>query len=322
MCDIPDLRASDQATMYAASRIESGQGLPMTAVIPMARQRNLGCGELCPGNETSMPNKGIYDSYTGGPTSFPAAYCSLYPIIDEYADSMGVSGIYMRALFMNASGFDPTAVTCANLTLPNGSNNDLCNPGNLNMSAICQYANASAGCPADFACPDGQKPCAYGLAQCTEYPGGYYNASGTALPNAIANCGGANYSPFDPSMSACCGVRKFADLLQYGSPNTEDWVAQNLLELSSCPPGGIPENETGWAAYYLASNRYFGVAWDNLTDFIGQRDTPSLCGGNYTNYIAYLRSLNSSFPPGASYGAQVMSVYSSAVGACNSDCPG
>ena len=171
--------------------------------------------------------------------------------------------------------------------------------------------------------PSGQKPCAYGLAQCIEYPGQYYVANGLSLPDAInGSCGGEKYNPFDPSMSACCGVKKFSTYLRDAPDATEKWVKHYWPDLA--PPncyGGMENGEQGWAAYYLASNRYFGTTWNRLTDFKNQR--PCTGGsGSYNHYIDYLRNnVTSSSPPGTSYGAQVMSRYRSAVSACGSDCP-
>ena len=83
----------------------------------------------------------------------------------------------------------------------------------------------------------------------------------------------------------------------------------------------LSSDEKGWAAYYLASNRYFGTDWKVLSEFISQRDSGGDCTGTQ-HYIDYLRARNAQPAPGTSYGAQVMSRYRSAVLECGSECPG
>jgi len=287
-------------------------------VMPMQKIPNLGCGEACPA-ETAMPS--VYDSTGHG---FSTAHCENYSIIDERADDADISATYMRAEFEQESGFDPLAVS----NISSGST--ACNIDNLPIEKICEYAGiAPADCPAFN--KEG-KPCAFGLAQCIEYPGQYYVKKGKAIPDEIKSCGGTSYNPFDPGMSACCGVNKFSLYLREESDSTEKWVNSNWAQLSKCP-GGMKTEEKGWAAYYLASNRYFGMQSATpglLSDFVSQRDTNGdCCTGNsgsntpcYQHYIAYLRSKTVQPAPGMNYGAQVMSRYSSAVSACGSDCPG
>lgn len=309
-CGESEFRFTDQALMQGAARISSSQGVMDGAVWATAKIKNLGCGEACPGNGTSMPRPSTYDGTSNG---FDGRHCMLYPIIDERADDDDVSASYMRAIIEQESGFDPYAVSNASL------GNAGCNPDNLPIEKICEYAGVPPDkCPA-FA-KDG-KPCAYGLAQCIEYPGQYYVKNGMAVPDEIKDCGAGNYNPFDPGMSVCCGAKKFGDYLRTGSGMTaEKWVGNNWAELSKCQPGGMKDEEKGWAAYYIASNMYYGTVWNMLSQFISQRDSGGSCTGTL-HYIDYLRSINAGPAPGTSYGAQVMSRYRAAVSACNSDCP-
>ena len=193
---------------------------------------------------------------------------------------------------------------------------------------------APSDCPS-FNYPPDQKPCAYGIAQCIEYPGKYYADNGIALTDQrmqyIKGCGGYNYNPFDPGMSACCGAKKFGENLrgQYGA---ENYIKNNWDYIKSSQEGGkcaegMNSDEKGWAAYYLASNMYFGAEWAKINDFLLQPDYDNCCansqqGACYQNYIEYLRARTTSLPaPGNAYGAQVMSRFRAAVTTCSSDCP-
>jgi len=324
-----EVMTNDQPSLHAATMINSGQGFSSDEVVPEAKIAKLGCGEACPA-ETSMP----YVYYSGTAGGFDGNHCEPYPIIDERADDADISTTYMRAEFEQESGFDPYAVsTCVD------DDYSACNPEKYTMAQICELAGMADDpkCQKDKCTginPQNgkkQKPCAYGLAQCIEYPGKAYTIDNPygqvsgGVPAPVANCGGENYNPFDASQSACCGVNKFADVLRGGSGSTENWVNSNWAQLSKCT-GGMKPEEKGWAEYYLASNRYFGLKPATLNEFVKQRDANGeCCAGSdgsqntqcYQNYIAYLRSLS----PKNSYGAQVMSRYRAAVSACDSDCP-
>ena len=139
------------------------------------------------------------------------------------------------------------------------------------------------------------------------------------MPGTVIACGGLAYNPFNPSMSICCGVNKFKDFLQ----NANAFIANHWYDLSQCT-NGMTDAEKPWAAYYLASNAYYGsqgISASKLADFIAQRDSNSSCKGEL-NYIQYLRNNDTLAAPGNSYGAQVMSRYFDAVNTCDSDCPG
>ena len=314
VCDVTELR-NDQALLHSAMRIASNQGQMMAEVARAEKNTSLGCGETCPGNGSSMPRRGTYDSAGNG---FDPDHCLLYPIIDERADDADISATYMRAEFEQESSFDPFAVS----NISNSSSS--CNPDNLPIEKICEYAGvAPADCPAFT--KDG-KPCAYGLAQCIEYPGQYYVANGLPLPYAInGSCGGEKYNPFDPGMSACCGVRKFSYNLRESASSTEKFISGSWNDIKSKAEGGkcdggLNSDEKGWAAYYLASNRYFGTDWKVLNEFLAQRDSNGDCTGTQ-HYIDYLRARIAQPAPGTNYGAQVMSRYRAAVLECGSECP-
>jgi len=316
-CDLPGTTFSSQARMYEAARIASSQGLLNDTVWGWVKE-DLGCGEVCPGNGSSMPKPDIYDSTGNG---FNGSHCSIYPVIDERADDMDISSTYMRAIIEQESKFDPWAVSC---------NTASCGaPLGTTMEEICVAAGYEPDCDAHTLYGDGKtcpqdKPyfCAYGMAQCIELPGQYYVKNNKAIPDAIKGCGAESYNPFDPGMSACCGATKFASFLRDGAGVTaEKWVNANWAELSKCAPDGLSEDERGWAAYYIASNMYYGEDWNVLSQFKAQRDNGGECQGSEKNYIAYLRKYDTSPLPGTMYGAQVMSRYRVAADACDSDCP-
>jgi hypothetical protein len=302
-----DKMRNPEPSLHAAARIGSEQGFSSTEAVPKAGgEKGMGCGEACPSDKPMPP---VYDS-TGHGSGI--GHCGIYPIIDERADDADLSASYMRAEFEQESLFDPWKVSCN--AAPCGT------PLGTTMEDICVAAGYPPDCQANTlygkTCPS-DKPyfCAFGLAQCIEYPG--------QLDEFTKGCGGEKYNPFDPGMSACCGVNKFSYYLRDAPDATEKWVKYYWNELS--PPncyGAMQDGEQGWAAYYLASNRYFGTTWNRLTDFKNQR--PCTGGtGSYNHYIDYLRNnVTASAPPGTSYGAQVMSRFGAAVSACGSDCPG
>ncbi len=314
-CEPEDIR-NRQAQLHASERIQSGEGLSMEEVVPMPAINNLGCGEVCPGSGTEMPNPDAYDSAEckgGNICSFASSHCKPHPMIDERADDADISATYMRAIIEQESGFDPLAISCVDV------DNNNCNQQEKTAAEICEMAGNPPGCKID-ACigtnPQNgkeQKPCAYGIAQCIEYPG--------ENDQFTKNCGGDEYNPFDPGMSVCCGAGKFAGFLRDGQLPMEKWVKDHWQELAPAGcTGGMQDGEQGWAAYYLASNRYFGTNWNYIEEFKAQR--PCTGGtGAYNHYIAYLRSIIKEPYPGTNYGAQVMSRYRSAVLVCGSDCP-
>ncbi len=319
-----EAQRNSQASLHAGQQINSNQAFSYDKVLATAKKANLGCGEVCPAN-TPMPS--VYDS--AGTGFGNKDHCTLYPMVDEYADDFDVSATYFRAIIEQESGFEPMAVSpCVN------ESSNSCNKENYTMAQICELAGNPAGCKASFACPTGEKPCAYGLAQCIEYPGKAYTDANpygkvvvqdpNGIPSAIAKCGGEKYNPFDPGQSACCGAGKFAGFLRDGDGLTaEKWVNNNWAALApaNCQ-GGMADGEQNWAAYYIASNMYYGARWNMLSQFVDQR--PCTGGsGTYNHYIDYLRNaVASPNPPGTSYGAQVMSRYKAAArkDMCDSDC--
>ncbi|MCX6771454.1 MAG: hypothetical protein NTX79_05355 [Candidatus Micrarchaeota archaeon] len=347
LCDSPDLQNS-QALMHSGAEIASEQGLMAGEVEAAKKIRNLGCGEACPEN-TSMKKPLTYDNTNNGFDN--QEHCTLYPIMDEYADNWDVSATYFRAIVEQESKFDPYAISqCVDITKPDGTHNDACNPKDYTMAQICDLAGMKNDpkCQKDKCTGPNQKPCAYGLAQCIDYPGKAYTDSNPYgkvivpdpvnnpknMPWTIASCGGEKYNPFDPGMSACCGANKFGFYLRGSDYGAVDYITKNWDAIKSAQEGGkcvggLNADEKGWAAYYLASNRYFGADWAVLNDFLSQRDRDGDCcsgstsGTCYQHYIDYLRSRNTPdlAPPGNDYGAQVMSRFRAAVTTCQSDCP-
>jgi len=318
VCDPEGLR-NDQALLHSATRIGSDQGLMMAEVVPAEKIKDLGCGETCPGDGSIMPKRSTYDSLDE--YKFDIGHCGKFPQIDERADDADISATYMRAVFEQESGFDPLAFSyCVD------NDNMNCNAEGYTAAQICELAGNPEGCKRDFTCPPGNKTCAYGLAQCIEYPGKAYTPENQygqvfdpetgGIPKAIEGCGGEKYNPFDPGMSACCGVKKFSDYLRERQVSAEKWVNANWNQLSKCD-GGMKPEEKEWAAYYLASNMYFGTDWNVIGYF---NDQLGECIGTQ-HYIDYLRTVNAVPEPGTEYGAQVMSRYRDAVLDCKSECP-
>jgi len=302
VCDINELR-NDYAFLKAAERIQTGQGLLEDEVTPKDRAPDVGCGEVCPAN-VSMPD--AYGNMAVGAIS--NSFCKNYSIIDERADDEDISATYMRAIVMAESGFNASAISCVNET------NQGCNIMNYTAKQICALAGDPQGCDSSKTCKTGEKVCAFGLAQCIEYPGKYYAEKGIALADQsmkyIAACGGYGYNPFSPGMSACCGAKKFRDYLN----TAETWTNNNWAALNTCNSGAA-EGEKGWMSYYLASFSYNGNKIDHLADFTLQLGTSTdTCIGDI-NYATFLANNVTN------YSKRVMSFYEKAITTCdNSDC--
>jgi len=294
--------------------------LPSSPVARSPRIKGAGCGEVCVSNNpipddaySNDEGVDIYDNVPG--VSFPSYLCSeygdkeVYPDIDEIADDEDISSNYLRALFQyNNPVFSETEITCVNAT------NMSCNPDNQSMSQICSMSGIDP-CPSE--CPQSwQKPCAFGLAQCKEYPGAYYVNTGKSVPPILKECGGASYNPFNPTMSICCGTKKFKKALEQARQFLNDnW---QTLSNDSCM-GGLQESDRGWAEYYIATMLYQNESFDlygDLANFVIQRDIDSggQCVGD-EHYIRYTRQFSN-------YSAAVMTNYLSALSRCDSDCPG
>jgi len=306
---------NEQALMHSGMDIGTGLGLMTGDVAATPKIRNMGCGEACVSNVT-MINAGIYDNTGNGFAD--KTHCSLYPLIDEFADNLDISATYMRATVEIESKFNPWAVSNVSDT------NMGCNEKNYTMQEICELAGvAPADCPA-FNHPQGQKPCAFGLAMCIDYPGKAYTKENPFLTQGesppvmrdyIKGCGAEKYNPFDPGMNACCGANVYGEALARARAYVSAYWAS--IGNSVCS-GGLSEDERHYAEYIIASNSYNGQTMPTIGAFLAQRDNPSACSGeqNYINYI--LRTA----PTANLYGAKVMSTYASAVVACTSDCPG
>ncbi|MCX8194957.1 MAG: hypothetical protein N3G22_02515 [Candidatus Micrarchaeota archaeon] len=272
----------------------------------------IGCGEVCVASNP-MPKK-IYND-AGSRFTFRSDLCyeygdrEIYSKIDELADDEDISSNYMRALFRhNNPLFNEKEVFCVNKT------NTYCNPLNLNMRQICQLSGISPyDCPPECQY-DWEKPCSFGLAQCKEYPGRLYANTGRPLPQDIKLCGGADYNPFNASLSICCGIKKFRRLLDDSTYFlNQKW---HLMNKSACT-GGMGAADRGWADYFVATLLYENesISLDNyLSEFLLQRDTPDKCAGE-EHFIAFTRQYSN-------YSAEVMTIYLDALDKCESDCPG
>jgi hypothetical protein len=134
------------------------------------------------------------------------------------------------------------------------------------------------------------------------------------VPEEVVECGAENYDPFNPPNSACCGTMKLSEYLN----KAETFLKINRGQLEACKEqGAMVATEFGWARYYLGALGYNGAPIDKLADFKKQRDDPEACKGTYVHYIEYLNSVISN-----TYAQDATSFFLSAVGACQSECPG
>jgi len=276
---------------HIATEINSNRPPPLPAT-PTAKVGNFACGETCP-SEIPLPLPEIYDQ-AGAAYEFPESKCTEFPQLEEIAENKEVSPIYFRAVVQQESGFDQFEMSCTDLT------NNGCNPQNLTAAEICALVGNPTGCDSNLCTGANEKPCAFGLAQCIELPG--------QVTASTIGCGGFSYNPFDPSMSLCCGVSKYAFFLTFA----RSFIINNWDELSDCD-GGMIDEERDWAAYFIASAYYNGEpVGADFDDFLAQRGE---CGsGGVENFIEYLGSVNP-------YPKRVMTSYLDAVIDCGSECP-
>src|SRR3989344_9536504 len=263
-----DFMSNTKMFRAVPDEINTDKGLDQTEVTTLAKEDKLNCGEVCV-SESKLKKPGVYDE---AGKSFQSDHCGAFPVIDEYADDADFSATYYRAVVEQESGFDPMAMSCIDTSKTGCNTGRPTDPQNgdyrnwYTAAEICAMAGNPAGCPTNK-CGGGQKPCAYGLAQCIEYPG--------EVNQFTANCGGSNYNPFNPSNSVCCGINK----MRYNLDDSEAFLSQKWGELSKCDDG-MKDDERGWAAYYLASLRYFGLGYESkLPDFTSQRDQDGECTG-------------------------------------------
>lgn len=308
-----------------STQVNTEQGLDASDVLPMPKVKKLTCGEVC----ISDVKNQLPDAYDNAGKTFDPNnenHCALFPQIEDYSDDADISSTYFRSIVEQESGFAPTAVACVDVSKTN------CNTGRVapagdpepqrnyyKASEICALAGLPENCAVAHwteggvsktgtDCPSGMKPCGMGLAQCIDMPG------------TVAECGGASYNPFNPAMSICCGTNKFKQFLSSATA----FVNSHWSELSKCEHG-MNASEKSWAAYYLASNAYYGaqgISESKFNSFLSQRDSGGSCAGGQQHYIQYLRNSDPLDPPGNKYGAQVMSRYFDAVNKCESECPG
>ena len=308
-----DIHKGDQMYDYVSREVNSNLGLKNDPVHIEDPKPGYSCGEICP-SDNAMPNPGAYDEVAGKVFS-SAQNCEKFPEIDLKADDLDVSAIFFKAMIEKESGFDPAVVSCVE------EGNMECNPYGYTIPKLCQFAGRPDNCAhvlpqygGGQACPSGMKPCAYGLAQCKDYPGGYYtsNYPTESFPQRTqftADCGGNNYDPFNAGDSICCGLNVFRYDLEQAQTflNPAHWA-----ELSKCD-NGLKEADRGWATYFIAASLYNGKNPGAVySDFLSQRGSD--CHGEQ-NFIRYLKS------KGFDYAREVMTIYRSAVGVCDSECP-
>ena len=281
-----DVQKTDQILDYIPSDFNTNQGLNTDEVAPTPAKKALSCGEACPSYNYTLSG-----AYTGS-GSFDSSNCDKYPLIDQYADDRDVSSTFFKAI-VSQTGFDPNYVSCASASAA-------CNPSGLTLSEICSQAGLS--CPTQVTCPAGEKVCAYGLAQCTDYPGQYYVENGLGLSSAISGCGGVNYNPFNPAQSACCGL----NTLQGDLGKASIFVASHWGQFLACD-SGLNDADKLWTTYFIAASYYHG---DNVDGYLSGYDCKS-----GSDFVSYLKGTGN-----FTYAANVLGAYKSAVSACGSEC--
>ena len=306
----------DNYKMFSRLISEAGDAYEPPTLSLQAQEIKIAC-DACVSYDTSLP------SNFGSTSSSPSEYCTHYPQADIVPDRFDVPHLLMRAIYSQESSFDACAVS---FVPPSTS---ACNAQNLGISAFSQYAS-DAGCtlptgemcvktaasqnpsdPSENCVPCGSagasstrcKPCAFGLAQCIEYPGKEY--AGSSLPAAITQCNGENYNPFNPSDSACCGATKMYDALQQ---------ARHIISLY---PEIASSKDMEWYEAYLALMTYHGgqarTSRAVATYFSDGTYEDRCVAASHPTLVSFLRCVDS-------YPSSVLGKYQGLANACDTDC--
>ncbi|VVC00643.1 Uncharacterised protein [uncultured archaeon] len=324
-----DVQQNNEIYTHVAERINSGQGLETTPVLPTQEVKHvMPCGEVCVSDTPLAATRATTYDDTGNSLSAISGVnaCTDYPEIDEQADDADFSAMYMRSVISQESNFDRFAVSCSKTPCAGKtkSASEMC--VELGYPSDCanvpdfwwvKSGYSGTGQPHTDCPPTGYKyVCAMGLGQCIEEPGS------STMASWGCNSKGS-YDPFEPYDSSCCGIHKMKDALD----NARDFVTSNENALLACAPAGYSKDEYGWLTYNLASLEYYigGSAYKGyFTQFINDRDALGSCTGE-TDFTVYLQQFPCSQDPTCRkfYSRQIMSRYIDAVdNKCDSECPG
>lgn len=247
---------------------------------------------------------------------FESRYCPIYPQIDDAVLAQDFDPLFMRAVMQQESSFIRTATSQDEGSASACGGQKSCD--DLYRAAQQAAATQDPGAPASIS-PEavrdrclavqgrGGAICAMGLSQCIDAP--FRSSPATRL------CGGANYNPFDPYQSACCGTYKVTTALQDAESQILQRLATNANWRKFIKPG-----EERWFAAWVAMRSYRG-AGPSLSDLdraFGQSvETLNKYGGP----VGYIDQTMYAGSKVQYYSTNAIVRYNDAIDQCAGGCP-
>lgn len=283
----------------------------------------------CISYEQTVPSD-WYISHSAGGDS-----CTKYQQIDLNAEIADTDPFLLRAVAMQENTLNPCAVSWVPMDNmgcnPNGETitqifNDtaiygsppVCTATGQPLDAAPRYLDTVSGeCTTSATSNIPCKPCALGMLQCIEYPGGHY-APPASMPFGIALCGGTKYDPLSAGDSACCGSVKLSTYMH----NAMAFIATHHAALNLTGDG-----EEAYAPAFLGLVAYNGY---DYSSWFAQYQSAPLCdiGGsthtydNFMDYIIHCHYAGRTQYSASSYAMSVLGYYKALQGCPSNDCAG
>jgi len=202
--------------------------------------------------------------HVGIANAFPDTACTQYPQMDDQFLLANADPVAMRAIAVGESGLglrgtDGSGDPACQIGF--GASQSACNAATKTEANLQSDANSfcSAGDIGGNYNPTTSNPyaCGLGVMQCTDWPG------------AIDACGGANYNPFNPADSACCGCTNSVTTALWRARCCWIFVQATTTSIPRCPmristgmwPCWAPMPITTAPARSMPTNR----SWRNTT---------------------------------------------------------
>jgi len=241
-------------------------------------------------------------SFTPNEGAPPERYCEDYPQIEHWADARNLDPMFVRAIILTESGFDPCA---AARVCREGYNDPLCFQQGLSVDEcynkpaydeawdpdITCNVNLTPASNSNSATPD-WRWCAFGLMQVIKPPYTYWPASdhpdGVDGPyfdiynrtgfypqelDSLKACAAPDgeYNPFNPSHSICAGTLGISSMLRNARGAVDDAHTAGLLNWGS---DEAEKNEL--FSYYIVGHMYTGFWGASNRKYVGSIPPP--CG--------------------------------------------
>lgn len=318
--------AFETTKMYSRAQVLSGatgKAYSLTSSQNMENKRRI-AALSCTGGCLSSVRMPKAFCYRSGKSNFNSDYCTVYPQIEDAVSAQSFDPLFMRAIFQHESGgaFNRCAMSkdegnpaacggrkdCTDLgraaTLTSGLDDPI-------ATNTCEPAGVESRC--EIIQQTGAV-CALGFAQCIDPP---FSTSGAA-----GYCGGANYNPFNPYDSACCGTRKMIVATYGGDSRTGGYLAQVLAKTSA---------DTDWRKFIRPGEEEWYAAWFAMRNYRG--DGPTISDLDYALKSVPQSELDAAGGPVAwvdenkvsedvkYYSTNTIVRYNDAIKKCDSGCP-